>query len=237
MAVILEEKARNDEIGVLFHQYNQMLQRIVRLMKDIQESTQREKQAELRALQDRINPHFVFNTLDSINWIAMCEEEQEISLMVTSLANMLRYSILGEVNEAKLEDEITYLESTAGFQQLRYPDAFTISIEIDPALNGYKIPKMLLQPLVENAIVHNLGAHPEAGAGLYIRLTSQITEDRLILRVSNTGKGNFQLLNRYLQGQEDLIPKGKGFGIRNINRRIRLLYGEQYGLSYYPWLN
>ena len=234
--LVSEEKCRNDEIGILFRRYNEMMQRISLLMADIKTTMQLQKNAEIQALQAQINPHFVFNTLDSINWIALCEKKRDISLMVTSLAKMLRYSICGGESNTALKDELEYLREYCKIQELRYPGEFSVSICISPDLQMYSVPKMLLQPLVENAILHfHTGQGETVTAPLKILVTSEIGTDCLLLRVCDTGPGDPDRINGYLEGRETLIPKGGGFGIRNVNRRIKLQWGDSYGLHYSAW--
>lgn len=237
MDLVPEEKASNDEIGVLFHQYNKMVQRIKKLMLDLRKSMQKQKESEIKALQAQINPHFVFNTLDSINWIAMCEGEKNISIMVTSLTDMLRYSITGQYKETSLQEELEYAAQYCRIQSLRYPDEFALTVDVPKELGLYRLPKMLLQPLVENSILHSsiVGRGCGGVEPLQIRVESELRNKCLILRVADSGAGNADQINDYLSGRETLIPKGNGFGIRNVNQRIQLLMGKEYGLSYIPW--
>ncbi len=229
------QPSRNDEIGILFRRYNEMMERIARLMADIKITLQRQKTAEIQALQAQINPHFVFNTLDSINWIALCEDKKDISLMVTSLAKMLRYSISGEETQALLRDELEYLQEYCRIQELRYPGEFTVTIDLPESLMEIQIPKMLLQPLVENAILHFHDNGQNAGKLLEILISCESRDGYLLLRVSNTGSGDPERINGYLSGENTLTPKGGGFGIRNVDRRIKLYFGDAYGLSFIPW--
>lgn len=229
------QPSRNDEIGILFRRYNEMMERIARLMADIKITLQRQKTAEIQALQAQINPHFVFNTLDSINWIALCEDKKDISLMVTSLAKMLRYSISGEETQALLRDELEYLQEYCRIQELRYPGEFTVTIDLPESLMDFQIPKMLLQPLVENAILHFHDDGQNNAMPLEILISCEICSDCLLLRVSNTGSGDPERINGYLSGENTLTPKGGGFGIRNVNRRIKLRFGEEYGLFFSQW--
>ena len=234
-ALVPEEKHRTDEIGLLFRRYNDMLRRISALTTDLQVSIEARKTAEIHALQAQINPHFVFNTLDSINWIALCENQQEISLMVTSLARMLRYSIRTEEDGATLQEELNYLEEYCKIQKLRYPDSFDLTTQIPEPLLSYMVPRILLQPLVENAILHSQLDQQKPSSVLNILIGCELRSDALILRVCDSGPGDPEQINGYLRGENTLIPKGGGFGIRNVDRRLKLWYGPEYGLSYSYW--
>lgn len=219
-----------DEVGVLYESFNEMMGRIDKLLADVYESTNREKKAEMKALQAQINPHFIYNTLDSINWMALVHNEDEIVIMVSALAFILRYSVRDPYEMVYLEEEIMHVEKYASIQKLRYPDSFSIVTNILPSLLHMKVPRVILQPLVENAILH--GIKKGSGTGT-IWLEGSCTEDFLRLSVSDNGAGaDTYMLNHCLEDENTVLHNSDGVGIRNVHKRIRLFFGEAYGLKY-----
>ncbi len=157
------EPPETNEVGVLYRQFNNLMQRINDLVDDVMRSGEREKQAELKALQAQINPHFIYNTLDSVNWMALTRGEDDIATMVSSLAAILRYSIREPDEQVPLEQEIDHVRNYVSIQQMRYGNNFDIAYDIDPRLHMYRVPKFIIQPLIENAIQH--GTERQAGQG------------------------------------------------------------------------
>ncbi|MDI6600256.1 MAG: sensor histidine kinase [Thermoanaerobacteraceae bacterium] len=207
----------NDEISTLGHGFNSMIERINSLIKEVYEMSYRRKEAELKALQAQINPHFLYNVLDSINWMAMSYGAGDISLMVTSLAKVMRYSLSG-AEDVLLKEEVQCIESYLKIQKIRYADTFSYSLEFQDEIMERKVPKFVLQPLVENAIIH--GIEPKSGPG---RITISGEDDgeftKIIIEDDGVGMDIAEIRDGHI-------------GISNVQERIRLKYGDSYGLFF-----
>ena len=201
------------------------------------------KQTELTALQSQINPHFLYNTLDTIRGQAMFADDTEVADMIETLASFFRYSISRKGNLVTLRDELNNINNYMRIQQYRFRNRFSLDIivdEEDTAAYDYYVPRLILQPIVENAIVHGLEDKME-GARIVIEVT--VTED-LILTVSDNGKGmslrELDKLNRRIHSRnmqlvdaDNAETRNTGIALPNINKRIELLYGQRYGLNVY----
>lgn len=201
------------------------------------------KQTELTALQSQINPHFLYNTLDTIRGQAMFADDTEVADMIETLASFFRYSISRKGNLVTLRDELNNINNYMRIQQYRFRNRFSLDIivdEEDTAAYDYYVPRLILQPIVENAIVHGLEDKME-GARIVIEVT--VTED-LILTVSDNGKGmslrELDKLNRRIHSRnmqlvdaDNVETRNTGIALPNINKRIELLYGQRYGLNVY----
>lgn len=219
-----------DEVGMLYKSFNSMMKRINKLVADVYESSSKQKNAELKVLQAQINPHFIYNTLDAINWMALCKNEDDIVTMVSSLAYIMRYSIKNPDDKVKLEEEVMHVEKYVSIQAIRYDNMFDVEYEIDPCILEYKVPKFIIQPLVENAVIHGLKKVKRRGK---IRISGKHTENSIEISVKDNGEGaDIQELNNYLDGKITSLVDSDGFGIKNVDQRIKLNYGENYGLSY-----
>ena len=218
-----------DEIGILYSSYHRMLNRIYTLITQIKESLNREHKAELRALQAQINPHFIYNTLDSINWVALCEKQDNISVMVTSLSDILRYSISDPNSMVKLREELLNLSKYVQIQRLCNKDKFVFTADVSQELWEILVPKLILQPLVENAIFHA----SNSTNFIHIKLSAEIHGSTLKITVTDNGtNGNSNDINDYLEGSSfHQSTRGK-IGIKNVNDRIKMQFGSEYGLSY-----
>jgi len=228
----------------------------VRILLDkcAQETTRRnsaeifDKQAELTALQSQINPHFLYNTLESVRGQALIDGNTEIAKMMEALSAFFRYSISRKGSLVTLRDELANIENYMMIQRYRFNNRFSMEIfidEEDEEAYDYKIPKLIIQPVVENAIFHGLEENLEGGA---VSIEVIITERNLIITVSDNGKGmdtkTLSELNERIHSQIILFdqPKGKqqrntGIGLLNIHKRIQLLFGEDYGLNVYSTQN
>ncbi|MFB9275745.1 cache domain-containing sensor histidine kinase [Cohnella cellulosilytica] len=216
---------RKDEFTYLFSQYNSMLQKIKELIDELYVSEVRKKVAELKALQAQINPHFLYNTLDSINWIALRHKVPEISHMVTSLSDFFRYSLSKGRDIIPIEDELRQVESYLSIQQIRFKERLTYSIEVEPEIYGHYAVKLTLQPLVENSLVH--GIEKKRGVGV-IAVKARVVNDWIHIEIIDNGPGaNADELNAMLQSDG-----GHSFGLNNVNQRIRQVFGEGSGLQF-----
>ena len=228
----------NDELKILSDSFNQMIEKTALYISQLEEEKQRVKseqtqkrRAEFKALQAQINPHFLYNTLDSIHWKAEEAQAQEISDMVQALATFFRVNLSKGQEMIRLRDEAAHVESYLRIQQIRYGDKLEYSVQIDEDILDVRLPKLILQPLVENSINH--GIREKDGTGT-IRITgTKDPEGILLLTVWDNGIGIPEEKLKNLQ--ETLISGRKvhqeGYGIFNVNDRIRLNYGPEYGLS------
>jgi two-component system sensor histidine kinase YesM len=216
------------EIGVLYSSFNYMIKKINELIYEVYLSKIKEKDAELKALQAQINPHFLYNTLDSINWIAIEHKIPEISKIVNSLASILRYSINKGNDISTVEKEINHVESYIIIQKIRFKDKFEADFNIDKRILPYKTIKLILQPLVENAVIHGIESYEGKGEILINGYLSE--EGNIIFEVINNGNLiDLDLVNDILNTPAD---DRENYGIKNVNERIKLYYGKQYGLNY-----
>lgn len=218
-----------DEVYNLYTSYNAMINRIHQLMADVKDRAEQQKMAEFRALQAQINPHFLYNTLDTINWIARDAGQKEITTMVTAMVAIMRYSLRDPESLVTLEDEIQYLREYWQIQQIRYQDQFVLSIQVPEQLRSYLLPKMSLQPLIENALNY-ADSNDEK---ITIDVMAEDLGDDILLTVTDSGRSvDVDKINRYLHYEETIKSKSTGLGIRNVNERIKMTFGPQYGLSY-----
>lgn len=205
-----------------------------------------DKQAEITALQSQINPHFLYNTLESIRGQALMDDNKEIAKMVEALAAFFRYSISRKGSLVTLREELANIQNYMMIQRYRFNNRFTMEIfldEEDECAYDFLIPKLIIQPVVENAIFHGLEEKLEGGN---VSLEVIVTDKNLIITVSDNGKGMdthiLAALNERIHetgGQkairEELLHSG--IALPNIHKRIKLLFGEEYGVSVYSTLN
>ena len=217
-----------DEIGYLVGSYNNMLIRIEGLMEQERQNGIALKKQELNALQAQINPHFLYNTLDLINWEAMDAGAPKISRIVQELARFYKLSLNKGKYIVTLEEEISHVKSYVTIQNFRFEDKIKLIVNVDEALLEYKILKIILQPIVENSILHGI-LFKKDHEGIII-IDAHIQGMDLILTVQDDGVGMTR------QHIEDVFVNREnrkhGYGVRNIHERLRLYYGEEYGLSY-----
>ena len=199
------------------------------LMEQNVEEQRQKRKSELRALQAQINPHFLYNTLDSIIWMAEWGKTKEVVLMTSSLAKLLRQSISNQNELVRVEEEVEYTRSYLTIQKMRYKDKLEYDIQVSPEVLGQKIPKLVLQPLVENAIYH--GIKYKEGKGI-VQIECWIEQKELILRISDDGIGmTEEQLAKIFEKRETDIRKN-GVGVLNVHERIQLYYGKDYGLRF-----
>ncbi|MFC3800859.1 sensor histidine kinase [Cohnella sp. GCM10012308] len=227
-------RPRDDEIGQLVNGYNRMTQDMSDLLDTTKRMESDKRQLEMQSLIHQINPHFFYNTLDSIKWSAERANVPDIAAMVTKLANLLRFSLNNGEEWTTVGREIEHARSYMEIELLRSKRAFQFFVQADPDVLGLKLIKLILQPLVENAVKHGINRLPE-GKGK-IRLTARRVGAGLIFAVEDNGPG----LSRRLDIDGDAGGMGKardsdgighGIGLSNVHRRIRLHFGEPYGIE------
>jgi len=217
------------ETSKLAHAFNIMVSKIRELMWQIVQDQEQKRKSELNALQAQINPHFLYNTLDSIIWMAECNRTREVIQMTSALAKLFRASISKGEELVPVETEIVHIENYLKIQKMRYKNKLDYQIDVDDSLKHYQTIKVILQPIVENAIYH--GIKKKKGPGL-ITITAREEGKDLILRVSDNGIGMDRDTLRALLEPAPPGREGRGVGVRNVHERLQLYFGKSYGLSF-----
>ncbi len=222
----------NDEMGELGAQLNKMLDRIQELMDENMKRQMLVKNSEIRALQNQINAHFIYNVLESIKMMAEIDEKYEISDAITALGKLLRYSMRWVSGNVKLEEELEYIKSYMVLINLRYDYEIILALNLPEELLSQEIPKMSLQPIVENAILHGIEPLSEDST-IYIK--GWIENDDCIIEISDTGQGMTDAQVRALEDKingavEESGGNGHGIGLKNVQDRIHMSFGGNYGI-------
>lgn len=212
-----------DEMGVLSRKINSMVGEIEHLMHDQKLDQKRKRELELQMLQSQINPHFLFNTLNTLRWLAIINQVPVLSNGISSLSELLRSTILDHNEEITIEQELHNLSNYFEIQKIRYADSFQVEYDINDELLHFLIPKLILQPVAENAIIHGLSEH---GRSINIRINIQQRDQFIYIEITDNGKG----FDTNTFKSSDNNKKLSGIGITNVNERIKLYYGEEYGL-------
>ena len=223
------------EYAALSHSYNVMLHKIRGLMKETVDRQEQLRRMEIGALQEQINPHFLYNTLDSIVRVMETGRTPEAIEMVQALGRLFRLSINNGDYFLTVEQEMDYARSYLTIQQVRYKKKFRYELHMDEEIRGALCPKIILQPLIENSIKHGMSEMP--GCTLIVRAAQDEQGHRILFTVEDDGLGippeELSRLQEMLRDDSNAIVKKSryGIGLRNTNRRIHLLYGEEYGLT------
>ncbi|MED3986667.1 sensor histidine kinase [Peribacillus simplex] len=224
-----------DEVGMLANSFRSMLAEIRELIQKNYHIELRKKTAELYALQSQINPHFMYNTLETIGMAVEEGESEEVVKMVTLLGRMMRFSISNKESLVPINSEVQHIEDYLNIQQFRFEDRLHFMIEKGTDTVNYYIPKFVLQPIVENSIKYGLEKRKEIDIQIHIsEEETQIGEEDLLLIVSDNGPGITE--NKLIELNEKLrldpmMKRDSGFGIINVNARIGMMFGEQYNLQ------
>lgn len=220
----------DDEISVLASSINDMAEHLDELVDHIKEDERKMRYAELRLLQEQINPHFLYNTLDAIVWLIEVERNEEAQNMVMSLSEFFRLVLSKGKEYITIKDEEQHIRSYLEIQQVRYRDILDFNINIDKDIYDYSILKMTLQPIVENSLYH--GIKQKRGKGT-INVRGYRDGDRIILTVEDDGVGMSEELLENLRKDINRPCKEteNGFGLANVNERIHVNFGFEYGLS------
>lgn len=218
------------EVGELSKSLNEMIDKLNELLAQITKEQIRIREAELELLQSQINPHFLYNTLDTIVWLAEGGYQKEVVSMVKSLSAFFRTSISRGKEIITISEEVTHARSYLEIQRFRYQDILTYEIDIPKECEKYLIPKITLQPLIENALYH--GIKNKRGGGK-ITVTAKVSGDDFVISIEDNGIGmSEERLKQIMEGINSKTPSEKKiYGLYNVNERIRLKFGEQYGLS------
>ena len=218
------------EVSVLSDSLNTMIDKIDELLEQVKKEQVRLRKAEFELLQSQINPHFLYNTLDAIVWLAEAGEQKKVVSMVGSLSDFFRTSLNQGKDIITIKEELQHSRSYLEIQQMRYQDILNYEIHVPEELHRYLIPKITIQPLVENALYH--GIKNKRGLGRIV-ISGRKEEDFLILQIEDNGIGmRKERLDQVKEGMNQKIPTEKDiYGLYNVNERIRLNFGEKYGLS------
>lgn len=220
-----------DEIGQLGNSFNHMVQEIDNLIHLVYLEQREKREAELKILQAQIKPHFLYNTLDTIQWMAQDRDADDIVDIVVALTHLFRISLSKGREVIPLSDEIQHVESYLIIQMARYEDKLSFEIDIPQELQTLSVLKIILQPLVENAIYHGIKEKLAKGT---IRIHGSAEDNKLVLVVEDDGVG-FEA-ERLIQMNESFHAirqsgEDRGYGLYNVNERIKLSYGSGYGLT------
>ena len=224
------------ETQVLSASFNTLYDETQTLLFKVQKETELREQARFEALRAQINPHFLFNTLNAIKWMAAINHDVKTADMIANLGRVLDHTLTRNQPMTDLKTELEVLQAYIDILMLRYGNSFTYINETDPKLYSYRLPKFILQPIIENSIIHGL-VHINHG---FIRIWSEVDETTLQLYVQDNGVGADQhVLDKLLQGSGDGAPQMRltGIGIRNVNDRLKMQYGNEYGLSVFSSKN
>lgn len=220
------------EMEILRESFEKLIFRINTLIRDIRLHEERQTEYRLRTLQAQINPHFMYNAMDTVNWIALSKNEDEIANIVSSISNLMRYSITEPDKMVSLSQELQNIQEYIAIQQVRYENRIDLVIAPGSCSPGeIFIPKFTVQPLVENSILHG---NDSPDTEIQITVTIRRSSDHTFIEICDNGRGcDPELLNRYLaHGDRAALCVSGGFGIRNVNERLHLTLGAHSGLRY-----
>ena len=218
----------HDEIGELNNNFIEMANYIQDLIERVYKSQLKEKEAQLQYLQSQINPHFLYNTLDSMRWMAVKARQYELAEQIEALSNLFRHALNQGKQLTTVEQEVAHLRDYLTIQKYRFGERITTTIDVDEALLNCTVINLILQPLVENAIVHGLESKIEGG-NIHIRVKKE--GEYLLYIVEDDGVGTAQEeIRRCLIERKD---SNNALALDNINQRIKCKYGEEYGISFY----
>ena len=227
---------RTDEIGTLYNEYNSMIEELNTSIKRDYQDKLIALDAQMKSLEARINSHFLFNTLESINSMAEIEDNERIATMSLALGNMFRYSIKTQSELVTITEELKHVKNYVNIQQLRFDHRFHVDILIPEKIHHYRVLKLILQPLVENALYHGLNY---CGTGDQIQILGHVDKHNIYLYVNDNGQGmspeTLEKIQKRLLEEANFTELGhrnkQSIGLTNIHTRIELYYGRGYGLT------
>ena len=219
----------DNEIGSLTRSFNVMTHRIQDLMEQNVKDQEAKRKSELKALQSQINPHFLYNTLDSIIWMAEGKKYEEVVLMTASLARLLRQSISNEDEVVPISREVEYAKGYLTIQKMRYKDKLEFQIDVEPSILNIPLIKLVLQPIIENAIYHGLKYKESKGLLL---VKGFMKDGNAVLKVIDDGVGMDEETLAHIYDRHKVNYHSNGVGVYNVQKRLKLYYGENYGITY-----
>lgn len=221
---------KGDELSEIYRNFNYMVTELQRLMQEHYKLGKEVRMTEMKALQAQINPHFLYNTLDLINWMAMDYGASDIEKLVWKLARFYRLSLNKGKNVLTVQEEIEHVQMYLDIENMHFSDAIEYKIEIPEEIKERMCLNIILQPLVENAIVHGIAEKSEI-EHMKIEIRAEQKEGDIIFYVQDDGPGMTEEQINNLEN-EYMNVNGKGYGVKNINFRIKLCFGEKYGITY-----
>lgn len=224
------ENLKDDELGSLGSSFNTMIVEIDQLIKMVYKEQKDKREAELGMLQSQINPHFLYNTLDTIQWMALENGVTDIVRIIEALTRLFRIGLSKGKDLITLEEEIQHVSSYLTIQKVRYEDKLEYSISVIEDMKGILVPKLMLQPLVENSIYHGVKEKRSKG---HISIEMERLDETLRIVVRDDGKGmTDDILESIQMNLESKVQENKvGYGMFNVHERIQLLYGEDFGIT------
>ncbi len=227
------ENEKNDEIADVGYSFNMMLDRIKALLENSLREQEELKKAELKALQAQINPHFLYNTLDTIVWMSEANKSEQVVEIVNALSSFFRISLSKGKDWISVGDEVQHIRSYLIIQKMRYRDILDYKIDVPGDILHYSVLKLTLQPIVENALYHGIKNKREKGC---IQIKGWVADDGdLVFEVLDNGAGIIEeklaVIQRELHSDSFGMIRDTGFGLNNVHRRIQLYYGKPYGIS------
>lgn len=228
--------ARRDEIAELGDGFNTMIVRIRDLMTEMRREHENSKRAEFRALQAQINPHFLYNTLDAILWMAQASRREELTEMVVALSKFFRLTLNGGRDIVTVREEVEHARNYLIIQRMRYRDILDFEFDVEPGIGGMRMIKLTLQPLIENAIYHGL-KNKRGGGTIWVTGRYDRVHGTVAFRVRDNGKGMSPgrltevRANMNGRGGDVAEAEGGGYALGNVHERIQLSYGPEFGLS------
>ncbi|NOU98888.1 sensor histidine kinase [Paenibacillus planticolens] len=217
----------NDEFQVFAEAYNQMLDDIKNLIEANKEKARQNVLSEIKQLESQFNPHFLFNTLETIRYMVKMNPSSANSMIVV-LSKLLRYSINSTITDVSLEEDIEYTKNYLFIQKYRFGNKFDYEIHVDEATLDCIVPKLIVQPIIENAIMHGFANR----SSMRVQIKASIAEDTLIVSIADDGEG---MEPRILQKVRNILDQNNNnsshVGLYNVHRRVQLIYGEKYGLD------
>lgn len=219
-----------DEIEEIYHNFNGMVQEVQRLMQEHYQLGKEVKMAEVRALQAQINSHFLYNTLDLINWISMDYGAEEIGTLTWNLARFYRLSLNHGKSLISIGEEVEHVEVYVNIENYHFDNAISLEVDVPEELKSYACLNIILQPFVENAIVHGIAEKPDIES-CEIRICARREEQDIVFSVQDDGPG-VDVKEMQKETQQDIRTAQHGYGVRNINFRLKLCFGEKYGVTY-----
>lgn len=221
-----------DEVGQLSDMFSSMMTHVQELMEETEERGKQKREAEYRALQSQINPHFLYNTLNTINYLSKIQQVPNIGEISAALVELMRFAVDQKRDLIPIREELELLKRYLSIQKYRFLDRVTVSIDAEESTLDCLIPKLVLQPIVENALLHGFGISPEREGRITIKSYCRGDSD-VIIDVTDNGVGisEDQMESILKHESEQNVEGGTGIGISNVKDRIRLSFGEEYGIS------
>lgn len=224
---VVDELPRLDEFGLLYGAFLKMTRRLDQSFEENYVMKIKQKENELAALHSQITPHLLYNTLDSIYWYALDSGNTDVGEMVKDLSKLLRIGLSKGKTMITIGEEIEHIGAYSRLQMKRYPETFEVHWDIDESVKSHMTPKVILQPLVENAIFHGVSSMDGEGM-IWIRIRKEVGQIIMIVEDNGFIPVDMERLDRIVRGETN----DKGYGIRNVHQRIQLHYGEAFGLRY-----